>query len=282
MYRLKAPLRHCRRSPRPLHPSHHKPSNILAGRAALSQGTRPAQLATQGASLPQHNPIAVTFPSKHPKHIFVVVGHSIGAYLAVYALADVPTFPAVAMFQAAPTLFGLGAQAGVKRLVCSPYVSPWLGLAFGAIGWTPAFVRRCLILNPKPRILRPCSFSSPFLHSRVQGHTATSRAAGPLHQQCYQPPCSNFSHQPSDFGVNLFRSSLLRNVASMANDEFVQLSELQPVASIMCRLQIPIKLLCAAEDEWVPPDYIQQYKSQCETASCSVVVSPHLSHRSTY
>ena len=148
MHRLEAPLRHCRRSPGPLNPSHHKPSDILAGRAALSQGPGPAQLATQGTSLPQHNPIAVTFPPKHPKHIFVVIGHSIGAYLAVHALADVPTFPAVAMFQAAPTLFGLGAQAGVKRFVCSPYVSPWLGLAFGAIGWTPAVVRRCL--NTKP------------------------------------------------------------------------------------------------------------------------------------
>jgi pimeloyl-ACP methyl ester carboxylesterase len=81
-------------------------------------------------------------PLQHPDHIFVVIGHSIGAYLAVHALADVPSFPAAALFQVAPTLFGLGAQAGFKRIICNPYVSPWLGLAFGAVGWAPTIVRR--------------------------------------------------------------------------------------------------------------------------------------------
>ena len=70
-----------------------------------------------------------------------------------------------------------------------------------------------------------------------------------------------FTSQPSPFALNMFRSSLLRNVACMANDEFQQLSDLQPVARLMALLQIPIKLLCAHTDPWVPEHYIQQYNA---------------------
>jgi hypothetical protein len=77
----------------------------------------------------------------------------------------------------------------------------------------------------------------------------------------------------------MFRSSLLRNVATMANDEFQQLSDLKPVARIMALLQIPIKLMCAQGDPWVPEDYIQQYKAACGTPTCAIVVSSNLSHR---
>jgi hypothetical protein len=47
----------------------------------------------------------------------------------------------------------------------------------------------------------------------------------------------------------------------------------------MALLQIPIKLMCAQGDPWVPEDYIQQYKAACGTPTCSIVVSSNLSHR---
>jgi pimeloyl-ACP methyl ester carboxylesterase len=149
-------------------------------------------------------------------------------------VADAPEVPVAALFQVAPTLFGLGAQAGIKRVACSPFVSAVLALAFGAIGWTPAVVRGALL--------------------RLVGQ------------------------QPYDFALNMFRAPLLRNVACMANDEFVQLEELQPVASIMANLRMPVKLLCAQQDPWVPADYVLQYKT-CENATCSVDVSSEISHR---
>lgn len=200
-----------------------------------------------------------------PDTRFVLVGHSIGCYIALQTMKrcgdEIPFGPCVSVF---PTLYQIGNQAGMLRFVVRPLVRH-------LTGWSVCGVLGCLPRSWRRRIAAKAwkqTFQAPGEEKEdEEGEEAMVDAGGESEQN--EAEIALLSRHKEGYSatldhvVDLLHVDFVLNVALMAHTEFQQV--VAPDEDLMEEMHRRMICVYTSPDAWVPDEHADEMEGRRDT-----------------